>query len=85
MKQNLEHLILVVSEVVKKIPRILWNPKVYYHPFVLILRHTNLGHVLPTDFFKIHSNIILPFTSRSSSWSFPLRFPQRLGQLQLRK
>ena len=60
----------------QKIPLILRNLKVYYHSLVPILEQTNPGHALPTDFFKIHSNIILPSTSRSSIWSLFLRVPQ---------
>ena len=82
MKQNLEY--IIVSEVVENSPHFM-EPKGLLPQLVPILRQTNPGHAIATDFFKIHSNIILPFTSRSSGWSFPLRFPQRLGQLQLRK
>jgi D-alanyl-lipoteichoic acid acyltransferase DltB (MBOAT superfamily) len=31
-------------------------------------------HIIPLCFTKIHSNIILPSTSRSSEWSLPFRF-----------
>jgi len=34
-------------------------------------------HFLPTDFLKLHFNIILPPTPRFSKWSPSLRLPER--------
>jgi hypothetical protein len=39
-----------------------------------IQSQTNPVYILPTYLFKIQSNIILPFTPRSSEWSLPFRF-----------
>jgi len=55
----------------QEIPRPLWNPKVYYRvhkslPLHCILSQMNPVHTLPSYFFRIHPNIILPFTPRSS-------------------
>jgi hypothetical protein len=45
-----------IRSVSQEIPRLLWNQKVHYHPV----------YTLTTYFFKIHFNIILTSTSRSS-------------------
>ena len=52
------------------ISHILWNPKFDYHVhkrllLVPILRHINQVHTLPSDYLKIHINIILLCTPRS--------------------
>jgi len=60
------------------IPRILWNPNVHYRvhkntKLIPIVRQIclNSAHIPPqSHFFKIHFNIILPFTPKSSK-----RFP----------
>lgn len=66
-----------VPSVTKEISYILWNLRVCYcihfsSTLVLILCHISIVHTLPSHFFKIHINIILPATSTFSKWFFPL-------------
>ena len=64
------------------IPRILWNPNVHYRthkspPPVTILRQLHPVPTTPSQFLKIHFNIILPSTSWSPQWSFPQVSPPK--------
>jgi hypothetical protein len=56
-----------------------WNPNIHYRPhnitpFLPILNHMNLVHALPSYFFHIHFNIILPSKPTSCKWSLSFRF-----------
>jgi hypothetical protein len=58
--------------------QLIWNPKDNYHvhkspPLVPILNPLNSTHTLKHYFRKIHFNITLTSTPRSSEWSLPFR------------
>jgi hypothetical protein len=64
------------SHSASQILRLLWNSKIHYRvhkspPLIPALNHMNPTHTLPPYFPKIHSNIILSSTPRSSAWSVP--------------
>jgi hypothetical protein len=67
----------------EEIISLLWKMKVHYHvhnsqPLVPIPSPMHPAHTFLPYFHKIHSNIILPSTPRSSEWSLPLRLPTKI-------
>ena len=64
----------------QEIPRILWNPKIYYCIYkcsqtVPNLKQINPFHGPPSHFLKIHLNFIFPFMSGFSKCSLSCRIP----------
>ena len=73
---------VTAPRLVKKFNRILWNPKVYYRfhkspPLFPMMSQANHVHALPINCLKIHFNITLPTTPRSSKWSLSFGFPHQ--------
>jgi hypothetical protein len=73
---------LTVTQLVKKYPAFLWNPKVHYcvHTSLLldpILSQLNPVHPINPYLPKVHPNVILPPTPRSSQWPLPFRPPNQ--------
>jgi len=69
-------------QLIRKIPHILWNPRVHYRIHkrptpVLILSHSNQIHPSTSYFLNFQFNIILPSTSRTSKWSISLTSSQQ--------
>jgi hypothetical protein len=62
-----------VTQLVKKYPAFLWHPKFHYHVYKSPLLDpilSQLNPVRPIDPYlpKVHFNVILPPTPRSSQW-----------------
>ena len=68
------------SSASQEIPHGLWKPKLYYRihkrpPTFPIVRQINPVHVSPSNFLKIHFNIIFPSTPESFKWSLSHQNP----------
>jgi hypothetical protein len=73
---------LIVTQLVKKYPAFLWNPEVHYRvhttpPLDPIMSQLNPIHPIDPYLPKVHLNVILPPTPRSSQWSLAFRPPNQ--------
>jgi hypothetical protein len=73
---------LIVTQLVKKYPAFLWNPKVHYRvhkipPLGPILSQLNPVRSIDPYLPKVHLNVILPPTPRSSQWSLAFGPPNQ--------
>ena len=73
---------LTVPHLFKKFPACWGTHEVNYcdqngPPLAAILGHSNTVHAVPSDFFNIYFNIILPYTIRSFHYSFSRKFPHQ--------
>jgi hypothetical protein len=73
---------LTVIQLVKKYPAFLWNPKVHYRvhtspPLDPTLNQSNPVRPINPYFPKVHLNVILPPTQRSSQWSLTFGSPNQ--------
>jgi hypothetical protein len=67
------------SSASQEIPRILWNPNAHYRiykrpSFAPILGRIHAVHAQPSNFMKIHCNIVRLSTSRCWKWSLSFMF-----------
>jgi hypothetical protein len=73
---------LIVTQLVKKYPAFLWNPKVHHRihkspPLDPILSQPNPVHPIDPYLPKVHLNVILPPTPRSFQWSLAFGPPNQ--------
>jgi hypothetical protein len=73
---------LIVTQLFKKYPTFLWNPKVHYRvhtrpPVDPILSQLNPVRPIISCLPKVHLNVILPPTLRSYQWSLAFGPPDR--------
>jgi hypothetical protein len=73
---------LIVTQLVKKYPAFLWNPKVHYSihkspTLDPILSQPNPVRLIDPYLRKVYINVILPPTPRSSQWSLTFGLPNQ--------
>jgi hypothetical protein len=73
---------LIVTQLVKKYPAFLWNPKVHYRvhtspPLDPIMNQLNPVRPIDPYLSKVHLNVILPPKPRSSQWSLTFGPPNQ--------